>query len=126
MTADPEIRYTTDQKPVVKFGFAVDRRFKREGQPDADFFTCVAFGKTAEVFEKCRIGKGTKLLLDAEVQNNNYTKTTGEKVYSTQILVNAFEFCESKATSNQAPAKDMGNGFMSIPDGVFDEDLPFN
>lgn len=129
LTADPEIRYTQDQKPVIKFGFAVDRRYKREGDADADFFTCVAFGKTAETFEKCSIRKGTKLLIDSEVRNNNYTKTNGEKVYSTQIVVNSFEFCESKTASQRTePEKgnDIGDGFMQYPDNMDDDDLPFN
>lgn len=129
LTKDAEIRYSTDGKAVVaKFDFAVNRKFKREGEADADFFSCVAFGKTAEVFEKCSIGKGTKLLIEGEVRNNNYTNKDGQKVYGTQVVVNAFEFCESKGQGEQtAPSTPpaQGTDFMDIPDGM-QEELPFN
>ena len=98
LSTDIEFRSTTEGKVVARFNFAVNRRFKREGEPDADFFTCVAFGKIAETFQKCDVGKGTKLLLDAEVRNNNYEKD-GVKHYGTQVIVNSFEFCESKSAS---------------------------
>ena len=127
LTKDAEIRYSADGKAVARFDFAVNRTFKREGEADADFFSCVAFGKTAEAFEKCSIGKGTKLLIEGEVRNNNYTKQDGTKVYGTQIYVNSFEFSESKGNNgvqNTAPAADQ-DGFMNIPDGLEDE-LPFN
>lgn len=126
LTRDAEIRYSSDGKPVVKFDFAVNRRFKREGEADADFFSCVAFGKIAETFEKCNIGKGTKLLLDGEVRNNNYTDKDGRKVYGTQIIVDSFEFCESKASgTGQATPQpsEYGDGFMNI-DGI-PEEFPF-
>ena len=91
--SDPEIRYSNEGKAVARFNFAVNRKFKQEGQPEADFFSCVAFGKIAETFEKCSIGKGTKLLIEGEVRNNNYEKD-GVKHYSNQVIVNSFEFCE--------------------------------
>ena len=127
LTKDSEIRYSAEGKAVARFDFAVNRTFKREGEPDADFFSCVAFGKIAETFDKCNISKGTKLLIEGEVRNNNYTNKEGQKVYSTQILVNAFEFCESKGTGgNEVPTfKPNADGFMSIPDGI-EEELPFN
>ena len=128
LTADAEIRYTNDGKPIVRFSGACNRRFKQDGQPDADFFSFVGFGKTAESFEKCNIGKGTKLLIEGEVRNNHYTDKDGVKHYSEQIVVNAFEFCESKASGGQASAPDQSrsdDGFMNIPDGI-DEDLPFS
>lgn len=126
LTADAEIRYTSDGKAVAKFNGACNRRFKQEGQPDADFFSFVAFGKIAETFEKCSIGKGTKLLIEGEVRNNHYEKD-GVKHYSEQILVNSFEFCESKGSGSipsPAPQTD-SDGFMNIPDGI-DEELPFS
>lgn len=125
-TKDMEIRYSAEGKAVARFDLAVNRTFKREGEADADFFSCVAFGKIAETFDKCNVSKGTKLLIEGEVRNNNYTNKDGQKVYGTQILVNSFEFCESKGTGgqNNAPATDP-NGFMSIPDGL-EEELPFN
>lgn len=126
LTKDAEIRYSQDGKAVARFDFAVNRKFKQEGQPDADFFSCVAFGKTAETFEKCNIGKGTKLLIEGEVRNNNYTDKDGVKHYSMQVVVNSFEFCESKASASApAPQQTDDGGFMSIPDGI-EDDLPFN
>jgi single-strand DNA-binding protein len=118
-TKDAEVRYTADEKAVARFDFAVNRTFKREGEADADFFSCVAFGKVAETIEKCQVGKGTKLLINGEVRNNNYTNKDGQKVYGTQVVVNSFEFCEKKGDS-PAPAKD--DGFMAVP---VDSDLPF-
>ena len=123
-TKTPEIRYSADGKAVAKFDCAVNRTFKREGEPEADFFSCVAFGKVAETIEKY-VNKGTKILIEGEVRNNNYTNKDGQKVYGTQILVNAFEFCESKGTGGVQTFKPDANGFMSIPDGL-EEELPFN
>lgn len=133
LSTDVEYRTSNTGSTVARFNFAVNRRFKKEGEPDADFFTCVAFGKIAETFQKCNVGKGTKLLLEAEVRNNNYEKD-GVKHYNTQIVVNTFEFCESKASSGEEyaptptqpasssmPVQDDINGFMPIDD----DDLPF-
>jgi single-strand DNA-binding protein len=125
-TKDMEIRYSNDGNAVARFDFAVNRKIKREGEADADFFSCVAFGKIAETFEKLNIGKGTKLLIEGEVRNNNYTNKDGQKVYGTQIVVSSFEFCESKSQDAQGgPIQSSGDGFMNIPDGI-DEHLPFN
>ena len=133
LCTDPEIRYTSGQKAVCRFRFAVNRRFKRDDEPEADFFQCVAFGKIAETFEKCSISKGTKLMIDGEVRNNNYTDNDGVKHYTDQVIVNAFEFCESKAAAasgsasteyNTPPAKTDDDGFMHVPEGI-DYDLPF-
>lgn len=126
LIADTEIRYSNDGKAVARFNFAVNRRFKRDGDPEADFFQCVAFGKIAETLEKCSVGKGTKLLLDGEMRNNNYEKD-GVKHYGMQVIVNSFEFCESKGSSGQAtpqPQTD-SDGFMNIPADI-DEELPFS
>lgn len=134
LCSDCDTRYTTDGKPVVKFRFAVNRRFAREGEQEADFFNCIAFGKTAETMGKCSIVKGTKLLLDAEVRNNNYTDKEGKRRYDTQVVVNTFEFCESKHSGsntgsgyNQSENYQYGDtDFMNIPDGVDDDGLPWN
>ena len=94
----------------------------------ADFFSFVVFGKTAESFEKCNIWKGTKLLIEGEVRNNHYTDKDGVKHYSEQIVVNTFEFCESKASGGQSSASNQSkndDGFMKIPEGI-DEDLTFS
>lgn len=125
LTKDAEIRYSNEGKAVARFDFAVNRKFKREGEADADFFSCVAFGKIAETFEKCMVGKGTKLLIEGEVRNNNYTNKDGQKVYGTQVVVNSFEFCESKSQAEPSAQPASEPEFMSIPEGIVDE-LPFN
>lgn len=133
-TRDPEVRYANTSNgstAIANFSLAVDRRFKREGEPDADFFNCTAFGKTGEVIEK-HVVKGTKLLITGRVQNNNYTNREGQQVYSVQVLVDELEFAESKNAQSgagsgqqQAPAqKPDADGFMQIPDDLPD-DLPF-
>lgn len=120
-TADPEIRYGgANNTAIAKFTLAVDRRFKREGQPSADFHTCVAFGKTAELIEKyCK--KGMKVAVYGEVQNNNYEDKNGTKHYGYQILVDNIEFCEKKGETAPAAKSDE---FMTIPDTDMEE-LPF-
>lgn len=126
LTRDPEVRYSNEGSAVSKFSLAVDRRYKREGQPDADFFNCVAFGKTAEFTEKY-LKKGTKIVLEGELQNNNYTNKDGQKVYGMQIVVNSLEFAESKSRSNSDPESTQqvdSNEFMNVPD-VAEEELPF-
>lgn len=126
LTADAEMKCTNDGKVVARFNFAVNRRFKRDGDPEADFFRCVAFGKIAETFEKCNVGKGAKLLIEGEMRNNNYERD-GVRHYGMQLIVNSFEFCESKGSSGQsAPqyGQPDSDGFQNVPDGV-DEDLPF-
>lgn len=137
LTRDPEVRYSqgANASAVARFSIAVDRRFKREGEPDADFFNCTAFGKTAEFVEKY-LKQGTKIVLSGRVENDNYTNKDGQKVYGTRILVEEIEFAESKNTAggnaggqnageNTAPQATTAEGFMNIPDGV-DEELPFN
>lgn len=124
LTSDPEVRYTADQKAVASFNFAVNRTFDRE---NSDFFKCVSFGKTAENIEKL-VRKGTKLLLEGEIRNNNYTDRNGVKRYEMQVIVNSFEFCESKSsgsTSETRQENSNGDGFINIPDGI-DEELSFN
>lgn len=125
LTKDAEIFYTQDKKAVARFDLAVNRKFKQEGQPDADFHSCVCFGKTAEIIDKCKVKKGTKLLIEGELRNNNYEKN-GTKYYSSQVVVNSFEFCESKGTSSgTAPQNnDVAEGFIPIPDSDLEE-LPF-
>jgi single-strand DNA-binding protein len=126
LTRDPEVRYSNEGNAVSKFSLAVDRRYKREGQPDADFFNCVAFGKTAEFTEKY-LKKGTKVVLEGELQNNNYTNKDGQKVYGMQIVVNSLEFAESKSSSNsdrESTQQVDSNDFMNVPD-VAEEELPF-
>ena len=119
LTADPEVRYNND-KAVARFSLAVNRRFKRNGDADTDFFNCVAFGKTAEFMEKY-FHKGMKAVITGELRNNHYEKD-GVKHYSEQVVINTIEFAESKSTSIPPTNND---GFMNIPDDI-DEELPFN
>lgn len=123
LTRDPEVRVTTGDKPttIARFSLAVNRKFKREGQPDADFFNCVSFGKQAEFVEKY-IKKGSKVLISGRLENNNYEKD-GQTVYSNQISIEEIEFAESKNAEKNT--ENNSDGFMSIPDGL-EEDLPFN
>lgn len=129
LTRDPEIRYTQGENSmaVARFTLAVDRRFKRDNQPTADFISCICFRKTAEFVEKyCK--KGTKLAVDGSWQTGSYTNKDGNKVYTNDCLVDNCEFAESKATAEQNQKKDdnIGNDdFMNIPDGV-EDGLPFN
>ena len=144
LTRDPEVRYSqgASQTVVARFSIAVDRRFKREGEPDADFFNCTAFGKQAEFIERY-MRKGVKVVVCGRIQNDNYTNKEGQMVYSVRVMVDEIEFAESKNASanngdsgyngggymgggNNAPAPSgAGDGFMNIPDGI-DEELPFN
>lgn len=117
-TSDPEIRRNGD-KTIGKFSLAVSRKFKREGEADADFFNCVVFGKTAEFLEKY-FHKGMKAVVTGELRNNHYTNTNGVKHYSEQVVVNNIEFAESKSTST--PPAD-NSGFIPMDIG---EELPFN
>lgn len=129
LTRDPEVRYGDNQKAVARFNIAVDRKFKREGDPTADFFNCTAFGKTAEFVEKY-LKKGTKMLVFGHIQNDNYTNKDGQMVYSVQIIVDELEFAEGKGSSgasnnnNAAPQADQ-ESFMNIPQGI-DDELPFH
>lgn len=133
MTRDPEIRYTQGEKPmcIARYTLAVDRRFKREGEPTADFLNCVAFGKNGEFAEKY-LKKGIKINVTGHIQTGSYTNRDGQKVYTTDIVVDTSEFCESKATSQQnaqnaqsAPEKTATDDFINIPDQI-DEELPFS
>ncbi len=150
LTRDPEIRYSAGESgtAVARYRLAVDRRFKREGEPDADFFNCVSFGRQAEFAEKY-FHQGTKIVIQGRLQNDNYTDRDGKMVYGNRIVVENQEFAESKAASERsassyrAPSDPQGSGsnyarpaskpqvdtsadgFMNIPDGI-DEELPFN
>ena len=122
LTKDPEIRYAHSGSAVAGFSIAVDRKFKRDGEPDADFFNCSAFGKTAEFLEKY-VHKGTKVVIEGRLQNDTYTNKDGVKVTATKILVDSMEFAESKqASAESQPVAPDAQGFMNVPDG---EELPF-
>ena len=122
-TRDPEIRYSQGENStaVARFSIAVDRRLKREGEPDADFFNCTCFGKQAEFVEKY-LHKGTKVVISGRIQNDNYTNKDGQMVYSVRIMVDEIEFAESAKRSG---VQSQDDGFMNIPEGM-EEELPFN
>lgn len=132
LTRDPEIRYSQGEQSmaIARFSLAVDRKFKQEGQPTADFINCIAFGKTAEVIKKY-VTKGTKIAVVGRIQTGSYTNKDGQKVYTTDVVIDELEFCESKSNqqsnSQPAPAPNGDMGFMNIPDGIDDSDgLPFS
>lgn len=130
LTRDPEVRYTQGDNAmaIARYSLAVDRRFKRDGEPDADFINCVAFGKSGEFAEKY-LKKGTKIAVVGRIQTGSYTNKDGQKVYTTDVVVEEQEFAESKnsgsSDNNQSVPTNKNTDFMSIPDGI-DEELPFN
>lgn len=133
LTRDPEVRYGGAQNTcIARFSLAVDRRYKREGQPTADFFNCTAFGKTGEFVEKY-LKKGIKVVLDGEIQNDNYENKDHKMVYGFNVIANTLEFAESKkaqeaGAGQQAdqiePEKQGEDDFINVPDAI-DESLPF-
>lgn len=126
LTRDPDIRYSDGGSCVAKFSLAVDRRFKKHEGANADFIPCTAFGKTAEFIEKW-FRKGQRLGLTGRIQTGSYTNNEGKKVYTTDVIVEAAELVESKGAAALEPSGEVdSDGFMSIPDGVEDEGLPFN
>lgn len=144
LTRDPEIRYSQGENAtaVARYTLAVDRRFTRrdgsDNQQTADFIPCVAFGRSAEFAERY-FRKGIKIVVTGRIQTGSYTNQEGQKVYTTDVVVEDQEFAESKAASDNytqssggfapvdrpAPSAAVGDGFMNIPDGI-DEELPFN
>ena len=128
-TKDADVRYSQGDKPmaIARISLAVDRKFKQEGQPTADFINCIAFGKTAEVIEKY-VAKGTKIAVVGRIQTGSYTNKDGQKVYTTDVVIDELEFCESKSQQTQnntpAPHPASDDGFMNIPSNY--EELPFN
>ena len=140
LTRDPEVRYSQGDSAtaVARYTVAVDRRFKRDGEPTADFIPCVVFGRSAEFAEKY-FRQGMRISVSGRIQTGSYTNRDGQKVYTTDVIVEDQEFAESKnasqgaghdggyqAAQRPAPASAIGDGFMNIPDGVEDEGLPFN
>lgn len=150
LTRDPDIRYSAGENStaIARYTLAVDRRFTRrndENGQTADFIGCVAFGRSAEFAEKY-LHQGTKILVTGRIQTGSYTNRDGQKVYTTDVVVEDQEFAESKAvaeshgvstgagtanTAQSRPSAPMpdeasaGDGFMNIPDGI-NEELPWN
>ena len=131
LTRDPEVRYTQGDNAmaIARYSLAVDRRFKRDGEPDADFINCVAFGKSGEFAEKY-LKKGTKVAVVGRIQTGSYTNKDGQKVYTTDVVVEEQEFAESKnsgsSDNNQSAPANKNTDFMNIPDEIEDSELPFN
>ncbi len=131
LTRDPDVRYTGEgnSMAVARYTLAVDRRFKREGEPTADFINCVAFGKSAEFVDKY-LHKGTKMVVSGRIQTGSYTNKDGQKVYTTDVVIEEQEFAESKSASagsaTSAPTGQKDTSFMNVPDDLGSEELPFN
>ncbi len=140
LTRDPNVRYSQGENSVAvaRFTLAVDRRFKRANEnQEADFIGCVCFGKQAEFVEKY-FRQGMKMVAVGRIQTGSYTNSEGQKIYTTEVVVEEIEFAESKGNNSNSdsnnyqrddfkpePSSAMGDGFMNIPDGI-DEELPFN
>lgn len=135
LARDPEVRWSTQgEQPmaIARYTLAVERRIRKtdHSQPSADFIQCVAFGRQGEFAEKY-LHKGMKVVVEGRIQTGSYTNKDGVKVYTTDVVVENHEFCESKNTQGGAANEggyvgpgDAGDGFMNIPDGI--EDLPFS
>ena len=137
LTKDPDVRYTQDAQPmcIARYTLAVDRRGKKDGQQTADFISCVAFGKAGEFTEKY-LHKGMKICVAGQIQTGSYTRQDGQKVCTTDVVVEGQEFCEGRSANDVAhnystPSPQSSgtsaalDGFMNIPEGI-DEELPFN
>ena len=153
LTRDPEVRYSQGERQmaIARYTLAVDRRGRRaqgdsaQAEQTADFIQCVAFDRSAEFAEKY-LHQGTKVLVTGRIQTGSYVNKDGQRVYTTDVIVEEQEFAESRNAQQQsggssfagsfrqneetgrqpAPVEDAGDGFMNIPDGVEDEGLPFN
>ncbi len=153
LTRDPEVRYSQGERQmaIARFTLAVDRRGRGRNSQDgseqtADFIQCVSFDRNAEFAEKY-LRQGTKVIVTGRLQTGSYTNKDGQRVYTTDVIVEETEFAESKnasqgggssfsgnfaqnearsTSSSQRPVEDLGDGFMNIPDGVEDDGLPFN
>ena len=132
LTRDPEVRYSNSgEKPlaVARYSLAVDRRFKSENGPDADFISCVALGNNGEFAEKY-LKKGMKIGVEGRIQTGKYENNEGQTIYTTEVLVEAQEFCEKKEGNREARDEASiqaagAGGFMNIQDGI-EEELPFS
>ena len=140
LTRDPEVRYSQGDNAtaVARYTLAVDRRFRRDGEPTADFIPCVVFGRSAEFAEKY-FRQGMRVLVSGRLQTGSYVNKDGQRVYTTEVILDDQEFADSKGAASDmsgygqsapsqrpAPTSAIGDGFMNIPDGVEDEGLPFN
>lgn len=132
LTRDPEVRYTSGENSmaVARYTLAVDRGIKKQAEQSADFIQCVAFSKAAEFAEKY-FRQGMRVLISGRIQTGSYTNKEGQKVYTTEVIIDTQEFADSKGEGTGGRSKKQeadvdADGFLSIPDGVDDEGLPFN
>ena len=139
LTRDPEVRYSSGERSmaIARYTLAVDRGFKRgdSSEQNADFIPCVAFDKAGEFAERY-FRQGRRVLVSGRIQTGSYTNKEGQKVYTTEVIIDTQEFADSKgasdgsssyqASTRPSPASASTDGFMNIPDGVDDEGLPFN
>ncbi len=138
LTREPDIRYSQSgdsQMAIARYTLAVDRRFKRDGEQTADFISCVAFSRQAEFAERY-LHQGTKIVVEGRIQTGSYTNKDGQRVYTTDVVVENSEFAESKSASANnnggysrpaaSPEVSTGDEFINIADGVEDEGLPFD
>ena len=141
LTRDPDVRYSAGENAlaIARYTLAVDRRFRRDVEATADFISCVAFGRVAEFAERY-FHQGIRIVVSGRIQTGSYTNREGQKVYTTEVVVEEQEFAESKSASDQyaashpsapapsaaapTPSAASADGFMNIPDGI-DEELPF-
>lgn len=131
LCADPEVRQNEVDTAIAKYRLAVDRRYKRDEDQNVDYIRCVAFGKNAEFAEKY-LHRGIKIAISGRIQTGSYTNKDGQKIYTTDIIVEEHYFCERKGTVDNTAGEAASpygpvdeNGFMNVPDGI-DEELPFN
>ena len=139
LTRDPEVRYSSGERSmaIARYTLAVDRGVKRgdSSEQNADFIPCVAFDKAGEFAERY-FRQGMRVLVSGRIQTGSYTNKEGQKVYTTEVIIDTQEFADSKgasdgsssyqASTRPSPASASTDGFMNIPDGVDDEGLPFN
>ena len=135
LTRNPEVRYTQGERPmaVARYTLAVDRRGRRGqdgGEQTADFINCVAFDRAGEFAEKY-FRQGMRVLVAGRIQTGSYVNRDGQKVYTTEAILDEQEFADSRGTAGNpeqraTQGKDIGDGFMSIPEGIEDEGLPFS
>lgn len=131
LTRDPEVKYSNgdNSMAIARYTLAVNRRMIRSGEQNADFINCVTFGKNAEFAEKY-LKQGMKIVVVGRIQTGSYTNKDGQRVYTTDVVVEEHDFAENKASQQQSqnnrptPSPDNASNFMDIPDGV-GEDLPF-